>query len=557
MILIGLVAFAALIIAIVIAGHVNGLRSRVEDLEAKLRGWQPTDQPATTTRPAVPPPLPTTVAKPPPLPVTALQPAAPSPARSPHINWESLVGVRLFAWIGGFAFFLGVVFFVKYAFENNLITPPMRIVAGALVGIVLIVIGILPRVLRYRIPAQSVIATGILICYADIFAAHAFYGLISLTAASVLMWLVTGAAMGLAARMDAPAILWLGLIGGFLTPFLFYSSYQNPGALFGYLGVLTCAIAAVSALKRWHYFILAAAVGSVLMEFVWAGGTFGRADVNTARTIFLIFQALFLAISVITSREGSDVRWVGAAAAVAGMATLIFCLGNASPNHLSRGVFPTLFLANAGLIGLAVSHRAFPLSSKGLAVVVGIALGLTWLTEWQLQHVFVLTSASNIPWRVMAQPNSYLILWMVAILLLFSAVPFFCGTDRLWTWTIAGAVAVLQFWLVYRLAEPHFPENARWMLPLLFALPPAAGLAYLVRKERIPLASGDSRLAVEGAAVLGLVTLVFPIQFHREWITLGWALEGVGLILLYRLVPNRRLRAVALIVFCAAFVRLA
>ena len=230
------------------------------------------------------------------------------------------------------------------------------------------------------------------------------------------------------------------------------------------------------------------------MEFAWAGGAFGRSDPNTARTIFLIFQALFLAISIVTSREGLDVRWVGAAAAVAGIATLVFCLGNASPHQVSRALFSTLFLADAGLIALAVSHRGFPLSAKGLLLVVGIALGLTWLTEWQLQHVFVLTSSSPVPWRLMAQPNSYLILWMVAILLLFSAEPYFCGTDRLWTWTIAGAVAILQFWLVYQLVEPQFPEQSRWLLPLLFALPPAAGLTYLVRKERVPLASGDSQV---------------------------------------------------------------
>lgn len=556
MILVGLVALAALIVAIVLAGNLNALRSRVEGLEANLRRLQRPEERPETTKAAIPPPLPTGAPKPPPLPATPPLATARIPDHAPAINWELFVGVRLFAWIGGLALFMGVVFFVKYAFENNLITPPMRVIAGALIGVALIGAGILPALRRYRIPAQSVIATGILIFYADIYAAHSFYGLISLTAASVLMWLATAVALGLAARMDAPAILWLGLIGGFLTPFLFHTSYQSAVALFGYIGVLSCAVAAVSALKRWPYFILAAGIGSVLIEFAWANDVFGRADPNTTRVIFLVIQALFLGISIVTSREESGVRWIGAAAAATGIATLVFCLGNASPQQVARPIFPTLFLANAGLIGLAVSHRGFASTARGLAAVVATAVFLTWLTEWQLQHAFVYNSAGA-PWRVMAQPNSYLILWIVAILLLFSAVPYFCGTDRLWTWTIAGVIAPLQFWLVYRLVENHFPENGLWVLPLLFALPPAAGLTYLVRKERVQLESGDSRLAVQGAAVLGLVSLVFPIQFHREWITLGWALEGVGLVLLYRLVPNRRLRAVALIVFCAAFVRLA
>ena len=40
------------------------------------------------------------------------------------------MGVKLFAWLGGLALFLGVVFMVKYSFENNLITPLGRIVIG-------------------------------------------------------------------------------------------------------------------------------------------------------------------------------------------------------------------------------------------------------------------------------------------------------------------------------------------------------------------------------------------------------------------------------------------
>jgi uncharacterized membrane protein len=33
------------------------------------------------------------------------------------------MGVKGFAWVGGFALFLGVAFFVKYSFDNNLVPP--------------------------------------------------------------------------------------------------------------------------------------------------------------------------------------------------------------------------------------------------------------------------------------------------------------------------------------------------------------------------------------------------------------------------------------------------
>ena len=210
----------------------------------------------------------------------------PIPDRVPGINWESFVGVRLFAWIGCLALFLGVVFFVKYAFENNLVGPRMRIFSGGLVGLILIGAGITPALKRYWIPAQSLIVTGILICYADIYAAHSFYGLMSLTAASVLMWLVTVVSLVLGARIGAPAILWLAVIGGYVTPLLFRTNYQAAAALFGYIGVLTCGVAAVSVAKRWQYFITAAAVCTVIIEFIWTADFFGcrsRSDANFHR----------------------------------------------------------------------------------------------------------------------------------------------------------------------------------------------------------------------------------------------------------------------------------
>ena len=36
------------------------------------------------------------------------------------------MGVKLFAWLGGLALFLGVAFFIKYSFDNNLVSPQLR-----------------------------------------------------------------------------------------------------------------------------------------------------------------------------------------------------------------------------------------------------------------------------------------------------------------------------------------------------------------------------------------------------------------------------------------------
>ena len=552
MVLLALLFIASLVVSIVVAAQFGKLRLSVEELKRrvlKLEEQNAGRAPAATPpRPTIPPPLPAFL-KPPPIPAPGRQPL-PQVASEPirPTDWESILGVKLFAWIGGLAFFLGVVFFVKYSFENNLITPVMRIVTGAIVGAALIVVGALTGVRRYRIPAQSLCATGVLILYANIYAAYSLYGLIPLTAATVFMWIVTGAALFLASHLAAQSVAWLGVIGGFLTPALFWTNQDNPVALFGYVGVLSCGIAAVSTLKRWNYLILLAAIGSVATEFAWTADFFGPARAETARTIFLGIEALFLAICIAQNQSGTQDPWSTIATAVTGFAALIFCsvLIFNQRRYSVDFIFPILFFGNAGLIALGTTTRSTGRKVNELAFVLVCALALTWLAEW-IWHDRMFGSG---------QP-AVVFAWYAALFLLFAATPYVCGVDRLWPWLIGAAAAPLQFWFVYQLIRARFPDDWIGLLPIAFALPATAGLIYLVKRQRVPLASADSRLATQGAAVLLFISLIFPVQFEHEWITLGWAIEGVGLLLLFRWIPNRRLRAVALIVFCAAFARLA
>jgi len=56
---------------------------------------------------------------------------------------------------------------------------------------------------------------------------------------------------------------------------------------------------------------------------------------------------------------------------------------------------------------------------------------------------------------------------------------------------------------------------------------------------------------------LFFITLIFPIQFERQWITIGWALEGAALLWLFHRVPHAGLRLTGVGLLLAAFVRLA
>ena len=134
------------------------------------------------------------------------------------IDWEQFMGVKLFAWVGGFALFLGIAFFVKYSIDNNLISPSTRVAIGFLTGVGAIIGGLWLKPRGYRVTVETLCAAGVAVLYADIFASRSFYGLVSAEAAFGLMVLVTAVSFLLSVRLESRYVALLGLIGGFLTP---------------------------------------------------------------------------------------------------------------------------------------------------------------------------------------------------------------------------------------------------------------------------------------------------------------------------------------------------
>jgi len=166
------------------------------------------EKPISVPKPAVPatPPVSLLIPVPPPLPFVPKADSAPQPLAEPpagpqsvpesppaepqvppkeegqafpEINWERFMGVNLFAWIGGLALFLGAAFFVKYSIDNNLISPQLRVAIGFLLGAGLLVTGLRLSAKEYKVTSHTLSATAIVILYADIFAAHSFYGFIN------------------------------------------------------------------------------------------------------------------------------------------------------------------------------------------------------------------------------------------------------------------------------------------------------------------------------------------------------------------------------------------
>jgi hypothetical protein len=152
------------------------------------------------------------------------------------------------------------------------------------------------------------------------------------------------------------------------------------------------------------------------------------------------------------------------------------------------------------------------------------------------------------------------LLWYLGFYALFTIFPFifhrkFAGKTI--PWTAAALAGPLHFYLVYQLIRAVHPSGVSGLVPAAFALAPLIGLYVLIKRTPLTSAARNAQLALFGGATLFFITLIFPIQFDRQWITVGWALEGAALCWLFHRVPHPGLRLTGVALLVVVFVRLA
>src|SRR6059058_3248422 len=217
------------------------------------------------------------------------------------------------------------------------------------------------------------------------------------------------------------------------------------------------------------------------------------------------------------------------------MATLRLPLANPSP------VFGLALLLVVLLLGLT---KIFSLD-----LLAGVALGSTILLEhaWHFAHF--------------KRENAVVsILWYLGFTAVFTIFPFIFHRQfarKSTVWASAALAAPLHFYLVYdvvRTIQPH--SGMLGLVPAAFAIPSLLGLVALLRLTPKESPARNAQLALFGGAALFFITLIFPIQFDRQWITLGWALEGAALCWLFHRVPHPGLRIAGIGLLLISFARL-
>src|SRR5262245_8848151 len=361
---------------------------------------------------AVPPPIPAmtpapvvskVTSEPPPISQELVKSSAPQIVRpsKPPIDWEQFMGAKLFAWIGGFALFLGVAFFVKYSFEHNLIPPELRVAIGFVVGAGLVVGGLLLKRKENAVTAQTLCATGILVLYAVTFACRAYYhfAFFGLVPTFLLMTLITAIAFLLAVRLNAMVVAVLGIAGGFLTPVLLSTGQDYPLGLFGYIALLDIGLLAVAQRQRWNALPVLGAVGTALVQFAWVGAFFvpekyfAGNRVLIFMAVFVGFQALFLAAAAWAKRTAKISHELFACALALAGAAIVFAfylLSFPTIAHRPTLLFSYVFIVDLGVLALTLLESRLNIVNA-LAGLAAFILLAAWTNSYLTTAIFYIS----------------------------------------------------------------------------------------------------------------------------------------------------------------------
>jgi uncharacterized membrane protein len=329
-----------------------------------------------------------------------------------------------------------------------------------------------------------------------------------------------------------------------------------PWPIFGSLAVITLASSAGSLAVRASTLHGAAVVAAAMVVVMWAG-TSGDTLPRTALLAATAIGAYALAWIRVSRREHGASAALAAAAVVAlGQVAALAVAESAPPPGF--GVL-LLFHTIAVAVLLALTARY---SWKFAAAATSL---LAWLVvfHWQFSRETLYLHAGRAAAPGAAEAGAGL--WPSLLLLagslyaLFVAYPVAVGRRRhedREPYVAAIIASAMLFFSARAALAAGGLTSLSGAVPVVEGLVLAWLLRHLLRLE--PSGQRDvGRLALVAGAALAFATVAIPVQLDRQWVTIGWALEGAALAWLYGRVPHRGLLYACAGLLGVVFVRLA
>lgn len=440
-------------------------------------------------------------------------------------DWFSKVAI----WVGSIALLMAGFYMIKYSIDEGLMTPAVRIWLttgfGALLCLAGFVIGLKSTQAANERIGQALSGAGVACLYFAAYAAVHIYSFLTPGQGFVAMFAVTALAVVLSLKNGAPVAM-MGLVGGFLTPWLMSTGSNDTVMLFSYLFLLFCGAQFLCVRRGWWVLLLGSLVGAYLWSAVVIVGNLTGALNNLEGTlIFVLGICLVNGAWAFLARDGSpDAR---------GARLLI-------PIRLltwGGGLVQGLALVLIGGFA-AVDMALFSLLSVGALLLAVLREDEFIWAAWLALSAVAAATLSN------ASPAS--VSWLVTplgLMALFFAVGHWRGvsSERSIVWrSLSVAAALLVVPLLYLNREvvivaEVLPGASLWLgLSVLWAALLAAAGEHLFRREADADVAGEYSTFVVFLSLFGL-WLYVPVDYFAHVVAglllaaaLYWRWRGFG-----------------------------
>jgi uncharacterized membrane protein len=454
-------------------------------------------------------------------------PGPSAPARETLASlFEQLVGGRLLIWIGGIALVVAGFFLIRHTIEIGLVTPELRMAAAALFGAMLLAGGEYARHRKLLADeprvAQALVGAGIAILYATAYGSWFLYGQIGGRTASVLMLLISAAALALSLRHGPPTAV-MGMVGGFLTPWLAGDPEAGALPILAYIALLNAAIFFLAWRRGWGWL----AAGSVALSFVWTGFLIVGSPADAlAAGLFVV--GLALAASLLRSGAGRQ---------AALMQPLIVGLVELAMLVIRLDTDPRAWLLFGSLAAISLWLGARRGEAR-LAPPAGLALALLLLLIKA-----PIDSDPAVPWMG------------VAITLMFAGVSIPLSTKDRVLRTLTACSALVGPILILRLLRPELLPPLGWGLAAAALAAAALALLWLHRKDSAGRKMPDSAMVAAGATAALLLAMAGYDLTARDFVSATWLALALALVAAGIRLPDKALRLAGLILLTATILK--
>lgn len=320
-----------------------------------------------------------------PWPDAPAKPSGPDPVTLAFDRFKSwLFGGNTVVRMGLLVLFVGLAFLAKFAAENALLPPELRLAAIAAAGIALFFFGFRLRLREGRQAyALSMQGAGVAVLYLTVFAAFRLYQFLPSGAAFAMLALVCAFSAAIALAQNSMAMAFIGFAGGFAAPLLVSSGSGNHVGLFGYYLALNLAIVGMAWFKAWRALNLLGFFATFAVATLWGVLKYQEDKLESTEPFLIAFFLIYLVASLLyATRHSLAAKKAVDATLVFGTPIVAFALQSALVRQIE---YATAFSALAlGTLYLGLGWWMFksrPTATMEEAEMAERALVQRWLAE--------------------------------------------------------------------------------------------------------------------------------------------------------------------------------